>query len=117
MSSDDSRLDELFQTYRAACPDIEPSSGFMPGLWRRIEARHSFGFIFQRLARTATTACAAICLFLLVLNLVTSSRTPAHAGYIDELVADHSAENTYYTEAIRATPANEEVPPDFSHSR
>ena len=44
--SDDSKLDQLFQTYRAACPDVEPSTNFMPNLWQRIEGRHSFGFVF-----------------------------------------------------------------------
>ena len=113
---DDSGLDELFSNYRGACPDIEPSSGFMPELWRRIEARHTFGFVFQRLARTAMTACAALCLFLLVLNLAAGSHASA-PGYIDELVSDHSAESTFYTEAIRSTPASEEVPPEFGPVR
>ncbi len=114
--SDDSLLDELFLSYRASCPEIEPGSGFMPELWRRIEARHTFGFVFQRLARTAMTACAALCLFLLVLNFAAGSHSAA-PGYIDELVADHSAENTYFTEAIRNTPAGEEIPRDFSPAR
>jgi len=116
MMSDDSRLDSLFQTYRASCPDIEPSSGFTPELWRRIEARRTFGFVFQRLARAAVTACAALCLLMLALNLVGGSHNDP-SSYFDALVADHSAENTYYTEAIRSAPTNEEALPDFGHSR
>ncbi len=83
----------------------------MPGLWQRIEARHSFGFIFQRLARTAMTGCAALCLLLVVLNFVSTSENRILAPtYVDALMADHTAEKTYYTEAIRSTPAAEQAP-------
>ncbi len=105
MTNDDFQLDELFRQYRAACPDVEPSAGFMPNLWQKIEARHSFWFVFQRLARTATTACAAVCLVLLVLNFVSARDAYLMAPtYVDALMADHTAEKTYYTEAIRSTP-------------
>lgn len=103
ITNDESQLDDLFQNYRAACPDVEPSANFMPGVWRQIESRHSFWFVFQRLARTATTACAALCLVLLVLNFGSSSQTGrTSATYTDALLADHSAEKTYFTEAIPA---------------
>ena len=35
----DARLDEWFAAYREACPEPEPSAGFMPRLWARIEGR------------------------------------------------------------------------------
>jgi len=35
----ESKLDSLFAEYRAASPDPEPSADFMPGMWKRIEAR------------------------------------------------------------------------------
>ena len=75
--NDDSKLDQLFQTYRAACPEVEPSTNFMPRLWQRIESRHSFGFIFQNLARTTVTVCAALCLLLVFLNFVPPFRERA----------------------------------------
>lgn len=103
ITNDDARLDELFKSYRASCPEIEPGSNFMPGIWQKIESRYSFWFVFQRLARTATTACAALCLVLLVLNFASSTRgTRSMATYTDALLADHSAEKTYFTEAIPA---------------
>jgi hypothetical protein len=109
--SDDSRLNDLFQKYRAACPDVEPDVNFMPTLWQKIEARHSFGFVFQRLARTAMTACAALCLLLLVLNFASTSQTRVPApSYVDALVADQTAEKTDYTEAIRSTSSNDDAP-------
>jgi len=110
MMIDDSQLDDLFGTYRAACPEPEPSADFMPRLWQRIEVRHSFWFLFQRLARTTMTAGAAACLVLMVLNFVAAS--PYHlmpSTYVDALMADHSAEKTYYTEAIRSAPPGEDM--------
>jgi len=109
--NEDSRLDELLQEYRAACPAPEPSVNFMPKLWQKIEARHNFAFVFQRLARTAMTASAALCLLLLVLNFVSESQVHLLApSYMDALMADHTAEKTYYTEALRTIPNNEMAP-------
>jgi hypothetical protein len=113
MSEDDSRLDKLFEVYRDACPEVEPGAHFMPAVWQRIEARRSFWFVFQREARTFVTASAALCLLLLVLNFIGVTNTHIFAStYADALMADHSAENTYYTEAIRTTPVSfeESVP-------
>src|SRR5579875_1549332 len=103
MTNDDSRLDALFEAYRASCPDVEAGVGFMPGVWQKIEARHSFWFAFQHFARTAMTGCAALCLLLLVLNFVSASQShfsltgSTDASYTDALLADHSAEKTFYT--------------------
>ncbi len=116
MTNDDSRLDNLFQSYRAACPDVEPGVNFMPGVWQRIEAHHSFWFVFQRLARTVMTASAALCLLLLVLNFISVQQTHLLAPtYVDELMADHTAEKTYYTEAIRNTPPSGEPAEAVQH--
>ena len=82
----------------------------MPEVWQKIESRYSFWFVFQRLGRTATTGCAALCLILLVLNFTATPQSPlATATYTDALLADHSAEKTYYTEAIPATPVGGET--------
>src|SRR5947209_20342946 len=112
MTGDNDGLGELFQKYAHACPDVEPSANCMPSLWQRIEARHSFGSIFERLARNGMAAAAALCLVLIVLNLVAPTRNPAVQFYTDALMADHSAERTYYTEAIRA-PGPTEAPAEF----
>jgi hypothetical protein len=106
MTDEDARLDTLFEAYRAACPDVEPSSSFMPGMWQSIEARRSFWFVFQREARALVTACAAVFVVLLFLNLFSGSPgLPMPSSYADALMADHTAEQLYYTEAIRSTPA------------
>lgn len=115
MTNDDSQLDELFRSYRDACPEVEPSAAFLAGVWQKIETRHSFWFVFQRLARTTMTACAALCLVLLVLNFIARPQSYfAAPTYVDALMADHTAEKTYYTEAIRSTPSAEEAP-DLVH--
>ncbi len=116
MASDDSQLNQLFESYRASCPDTEPSTDFMPRLWQNIESRRGFWFVFGRLARTAMTGCAALCLVLLALNL--SSPAQAHratATYTDALMAEHSAEKTYYTEAISPAAYGEEIPVALQH--
>jgi len=104
-ASDERNLDELFGRYRLACPDVEAGPNFMPNLWQKIEARHSFRFTFVRFGRGALTASAALCLLLLVLNL---SATPqVMASYTDAILAESSAEQTYYTEAIHTNPVPE----------
>src|SRR5579875_1949172 len=96
---DDSRLNRLFQDYGAACPEVEPSANFMPTLWQKIESRSSVRFLFERLARTVMTASAAICLLLLLLNLTSAPQSHlVSPTYTDALLADHTAERTYYTE-------------------
>ena len=39
------KLDELFAAYRDALPDREPSAGFTPELWRRIDQKRKPSFI------------------------------------------------------------------------
>jgi hypothetical protein len=109
MLNDESGLDGLFGRYRQSCPDVEPSPSFMPVLWQKIEARHSFPFFFRKLSRGFVTVSAALCLLLLLLNLsVTPPQT--NVGYTDALIAEGSAEQTYYTEAIRSAPAPDVSP-------
>jgi hypothetical protein len=110
--SDDLQLDEFFKIYHAACPEVEPGRNFMPNLWKRIEARQNFWFVFQRFARTASAACGALCLLLLALNLYSSGQSIS-GSYMDALMADHTAEKTYYTEAIRSSLNSDYVPEGF----
>ena len=103
---DESQLTSLFVRYRAACPDMEPSVNFMPGLWAKIDAGHSFWSVFRQLATSG-----ALCLLLLLLNLVSLPQSHlVDPSYTDALMADHTAEKTDYTEAIRSTPAPGELP-------
>jgi hypothetical protein len=109
MTNDDRELDDLFQKYRASCPDIEASAGFMPNLWERIENRRGFWFAFQGLARTAMTASTALCLLFLILNFLAGPRNLP--TYADALAADISTpEQTYYAEAIRSAANADQAP-------
>ena len=52
-------------------------------------------------------ACAALALLLLALNYVGPQQGPVSPSYTDALVADHSAEKTYYAETVRRHPIAE----------
>jgi len=101
-ASDERSLNELFHRYRLACPDVEAGPNFMPVLWQKIEARNNFWFTFVRFGRGALTASAALCLVLLVLNL--ASTPQVMASYTDAILAETSADQTDYTEAIHTNP-------------
>jgi len=102
----------MLADYRAACPEIEPTVNFMPVLWQRIEGRRGFWFVFQREGRAVMTASAALCVVLLVLNFFYASQTRLNPPtYADALMADHTAEMTYYTEAIRGTSSTQDDVP------
>ena len=103
MTNEDSGLNNLFQRYRSACPDVEPSSNFMPKIWERIESRYSFRGVFAHVARSLMAGSAALLLLLLLLNFVAGQHTRLTTpSYVDALLADHTAEKTFYTEGIRA---------------
>ena len=116
MTNDDRDLDDLFQKYRASCPDIDGSAVFMPKLWEKIENRRSFWFAFQGLGRTAMTASTALCLLLLILNFLTGPQNLP--SYADALAADNSSpEQTYYAEAIRGAADAERAPVPLHRTR
>jgi hypothetical protein len=103
MTNEDSGLNGLFERYRSACPEVEPSPNFMPRIWERIELRHSFRISFAHVARSLMAGSAALVLLLLLLNLVVGQHTRLTSpSYVDALLADHTAEKTFYTESIRA---------------
>lgn len=112
MRNEEGKLDDLFRRYRAACPEPEISPEFMPSLWRRIEARQNFWSAFGRFSKPVTTASAAVCLVLLALNVFfTPAGFNSAPTYADALMADHSAERTYYAEALHSSS------PDFLPGR
>jgi hypothetical protein len=110
MTDDNRALDELFQRYRAACPEVEPSANFMPAIWEKIDSRRTLGFAFQHVARAAMTASTALCVLLLILNFIAAPQNPLAPTYADALAAEHSAEQTYYAEAIRNTAEPDQAP-------
>jgi len=50
------------------------------------------------------TACAALCLLLVLLNVYSASQALAFLpSYTDVLMSEHTAEQTDFTEAIRSS--------------
>jgi hypothetical protein len=97
-------LDDLFVRYRAACPDVEASAAFMPGLWQRIDARRSFVWRLRHYARGLVTVAAAVCLAVGILgSMMAPQVNPVYMQtYVEALDADESAETLAYADVIRA---------------
>jgi hypothetical protein len=116
MNNDESGLDEVFQSYRAACPEVDAGSQFMPALWQKIDSRRTFWWVFQGFARTAMAGCAALALLLLALNFAMPAQyNSPSSSYTDALIADHSAERTYYAESVVQQPGPAEAPQALHH--
>jgi hypothetical protein len=86
------QLNRLFQAYRDACPEMDASAAFMPGLWSRIEARQSSSNLFGRMARALVTAAVAASIILGVLVSLSGGQGTAWNGtYLEALTADHAS--------------------------
>jgi hypothetical protein len=117
MTEDNRELEELFRRYRAACPEIEPSPNFMPGIWDRIERNRSFSLVFDRLARSLVTVSAVACLVLAALNFVpresATPETTRFASYADVLTAaDLTIEHGFDSDPTRPQLM---LPPAYIH--
>lgn len=89
------KLDALFAEYRDALPDAEPGAAFMPGLWKRIEARRTSNlWVFRRLAQVCVGATLALAVLMGAYVIPRLEKAPVYStSYVDELAADHP--NTY----------------------
>jgi hypothetical protein len=104
MSDQHDGLSELFDRYRAACPDREPGPAFMPGVWQRIEARRSFASRVRIYARGFVTVAAAICLAIGIFgSTFTSSSNPVYTEtYVEALDNAESTESLAYADVLPA---------------
>ena len=97
------KLDRLFAEYRAASPDIDGGANFMPGLWKRIDAKRAFNRRFRLWTHGILTAAFAGCLamgaFLFTQNapyfdylevLEAANRIDAEAGAFHPVSYDSS---------------------------
>ncbi len=100
------KLDALFAEYRNACPDTDAGPDFMPGMWRKIEARRSENVsVFRRLAQACLFATAAATLAMAVV-IPRLQREPVYtATYVD--VLDAAQANT--NESVQAQLLDYEV--------
>lgn len=98
----DQQLDELFQAYRQACPEVDASANFMPNLWARIDARRKADLWMWRWANAFTSMAAVVVLLLGVLLYEHPQPLPQRA-YIekltDEISEDHFLDAAYVAKA------------------
>lgn len=87
----DDKLDALFTEYRMACPDPEPSADFMPGMWKRIEARRvATVSVFKHWAQVCVMATVALTLLIgAVLIPKFQDDQAANSSYVEALAAEH----------------------------
>jgi hypothetical protein len=95
MDLENRELENLFADYRAAVPDPEASANFMPGLWRKIEARQSFVVRMKKMTQVFVAAAAAICLLLgIMLQMpVTNQPQMVSGNYVDALTDANPTDN------------------------
>jgi hypothetical protein len=87
----EARLNDLFQAYREACPDPQPSVNFMPAMWAKIEAREASTTVFSRVAKALVTAAlgASVVMGLMSASYNQPAGTPYEGTYIQALAAEH----------------------------
>ena len=95
--SDEEKLNALFQAYKAACLDRDPSANFMPNLWQRIEARQNYSFSFLRMASGFVTAALALSIALGVyMSIPRTTNSPYYSQSYVEAVADANSSDLVF---------------------
>ncbi len=120
-------LDELFEAYRDACPDPEPSPDFMPRLWARIEGRRQMqdAFAWRRWAEAFLSLAVVTCLLIVVLQVLPPATSAyERSTYIEQLSEDDGPEHMLLQDVATADthpplqPADmREVPPEGNSGR
>jgi hypothetical protein len=90
----DQKLDAFFAEYRMACPDPEPGQDFMPGMWKRIEARRvQTVSVFRHWAQVCVMASVGLTLLIgaVLIPRLQANSTPS-SSYLEALSAEHSAD-------------------------
>lgn len=85
------KLDVLWARYREACPEPEPSAGFMPGLWQKIEARRTSNVtMLRRIAQVCVGATLALTVLIGAVLIPQLEKMHVYnATYVDVIAADH----------------------------
>jgi hypothetical protein len=94
MQDQGEKLDAMFAAYRMACPDPEPGTNFMPGLWKRIEARRSATVsVFRHWAQACVVATVALTLLIGAVLIPKLQNNAAYSSsYLEALSAEHSSD-------------------------
>lgn len=100
--SDEERLGRLFQVYREALPDMEPSANFMPEIWQKIESRQNITLMFRRLAGGFVTAAMVLTLGMAVYLTLPSNNSAFYSqSYIETLADSHTLDNLESFDLLR----------------
>ncbi len=102
MNRDEQQLSRLFAAYRDACPPPELGTNFMPGLWRRIDAKRGFNRALRRWTRAIVTGVAAASLAMLAYMATPGeSSSPIYTtSYVDTLDQGEEFETLAYSELV-----------------
>jgi hypothetical protein len=93
MQHQSDKLDALFAEFRMASPDPEPSANFMPGMWKRIEARRlATVSVFRHWAQVCVLATVALTVLIGVVIIPRLQENAASSSYLEALSAEHSAD-------------------------
>ena len=97
-------LNDLWARYADACTTPEASADFMPGVWRKIEARRGFVYQLQAYSRRLAATAAAFSLLLIALHFAPSTQTREvyMMTYMDTLEADSAPEVMAYAAPVPA---------------
>ncbi len=98
MNPAEPKFDRLLVEYRDACPEPEPSLGFLSSIWERIDARRNLERTARRWTSGYITAAAILCLILVVLISLQAGNAVSQA-YVD--VLDDSQDSSAIVEAQR----------------
>ncbi|HFB98900.1 MAG TPA: hypothetical protein ENJ62_07150 [Bryobacterales bacterium] len=102
MTDEHDDLDRLFAAYREACPAPEPGPDFMPGVWRKIDARRRLTLLIPRWAAGFVAAAAALCILMGgYLLLPRPAESPVYTTtYLDTLEDSPALETLAYMEVV-----------------
>src|SRR6266852_3280192 len=94
-------FERLFRTYRDSLPDPEPSAGFTPGIWQRIEARRSPVRMLRRVTETLVAVAALVAMLIGVFVIPRVQSSPVYsATYVDVLVAEQPTDAMPYQDVL-----------------
>lgn len=100
-NQDSQNLDGFFARYRDACPDVDASAAFMPGVWEKIERRRRSQFQLTHWSRVFLSLATVIWVILAGFLFLPTSHALTPAAYVDALAASHDQESFAYVDMGR----------------
>lgn len=97
-------LNRWWERYADACWAPEPSADFMPGVWRKIEARRGLLWQVRFFAKRLALSAAAVSLVLLAIGFspIGAGNAAYQMTYLDSLEAEAQPETLAFVPAFLA---------------